>query len=115
MPPSLLFPDGLWKRYNNLGDSFTNPSLFSSLLTTREDATSSTHMIPLLGDPDLSIYLDAMNFIPSLEVAATGKEKLQALNRLPSRAALLLPFLTACYTKHGGRQCWPSNASSKIV
>jgi hypothetical protein len=83
-------------------NSFTNPSLFSSLLTTREDAASSTHMIPLLGDPDLSIYLEAMNFIPSLEVAATGEEKFQALNRLPSRAALLLPFLTACYTRHGG-------------
>jgi hypothetical protein len=30
------------------------------------------------------------------------KEKFQALNRLPLRAALLLPFLTACYTRHGG-------------
>ena len=77
-----------------------NTSLFSSLLTIRDDANSDARMAPLLGDdPSIIAGVEALNFIPSIELRARHGS---ARTRLPSRAALLVPILTACYTRHGG-------------
>jgi hypothetical protein len=78
-------------------------SLFSSLLAVREDSKASFCMIPQLGDdPGLVVCLEALNFIPSIEVAAGNDGNKHAVGRLPARALLLVPLLTACYTRHGG-------------
>ena len=90
--------------------SSSSAGLFSSLLAVREDLLSgTTRMVPLLGqnsendiiNPDLLVCLQALNFIPSVQVASSCNRP-DAQNRLSYRTAVLVPLLTACYTRHGG-------------
>lgn len=79
-----------------------SPAMLTSSI---DSAMLETRMIPLLGEdnPDLIGCLSAFDFIPSPSIPYKAKEsRREAMDALSTRAALLVPLLTACYTRHGG-------------
>lgn len=52
-------------------------------------------------DKDLKRCLDAMSFIPMVS-SATGENYPREMLNFQARVAILIPVLTACYTRHGG-------------
>lgn len=79
-----------------------NPSSFSSLLIVARDRKQ--RFVPLFASAGgiLDHILEAMDFIPTPDVALKGELKHDAEDRLTTRAAILVPMLTACYNRHGG-------------
>ncbi|KAL7563343.1 hypothetical protein ACA910_014187 [Epithemia clementina (nom. ined.)] len=53
-------------------------------------------------DVEYRRLLNALDFIPEVEVAAKHDARAPALFRHQARITLIVPILTACYTRHGG-------------
>ncbi|GAX23930.1 hypothetical protein FisN_20Hu138 [Fistulifera solaris] len=76
------------------GGSAANPS-------TSTSRTTQIRRILAVGETVESVKVT--DFIPFPEVAkGLSEDREQALVRLPIRTALLVPILSACYTRHGG-------------
>ena len=53
-------------------------------------------------DAEYRGLLNALDFIPEIDVAAKRDARAPALFRHQSRITLMVPIVTACYTRHGG-------------
>lgn len=85
--------------------------------------TTLTQQDPNLGMYDVSLQkcLEAMSFIPNVEIARRKPhgemedETRAAFLFLQTRTAVLAPMLTACYTRHGGAALVAVEALTKLL